>query len=497
MISKLKQIWKEQPMIIIMIIAFVPRLLAAIFSRGYGMHDDHFVFVEMPYRILNDISLWENREFQQGRSVVYPALHYFLFQLCNIVGLHDPQDKMLLVRLIHSLYSLIAVFFGYKIALKIASPSTAKTVGLLLALFWLLPFMSVRDMAEMASIPPLMAGLYYSIRNNKRKDFLFSGIFFGLAFVFRIQTLVLPITVFFILFFRKQYKESMILLIACIVTMLIFEGIPDWLVWGYPFAPFLKINFINAISDTDYVVGPWYRYILLLTGLLIPPVSILFIFGFFRNWKNNLMLFLPVLMFLVAHSYITNKQERFILPILPAFILLAVVGWKEFENKSSFFIRHKNIKKSIWIWFWSVNIVLLLLFSLTYSKKTRVESMYYFYKKENVSAVLVLGVNNSTIQPPTFYMHRPEIPVYSVVGNYTVEDMENINKQEIAPNYIVFFGKELIEERVSKLENDMSFKLVFEKEIEPSFIDDLLFKLNPRGNKNQSGLIYKALPMRE
>jgi len=43
--EKIKQYWNEKPLFSIIIIALVLRILAAFFSQGYGMHDDHFLVI--------------------------------------------------------------------------------------------------------------------------------------------------------------------------------------------------------------------------------------------------------------------------------------------------------------------------------------------------------------------------------------------------------------------------------------------------------------------
>jgi len=44
--EKIQQYWKTKPLQVIIIMALLVRLLAAVFSQGYGMHDDHFLVIE-------------------------------------------------------------------------------------------------------------------------------------------------------------------------------------------------------------------------------------------------------------------------------------------------------------------------------------------------------------------------------------------------------------------------------------------------------------------
>ncbi len=41
--------WNKSPLTVILILAFSIRLISAVFSQGYGMHDDHFLAIETPW----------------------------------------------------------------------------------------------------------------------------------------------------------------------------------------------------------------------------------------------------------------------------------------------------------------------------------------------------------------------------------------------------------------------------------------------------------------
>lgn len=208
MINVIKRFYQEHPLICIVLIALVPRLVAVVFSKGYGMHDDHFGPIEQPFQIMHDITYWTSRGEPHGHSIVYPSIHYFLFNGFEAVGIMDPQIKMYLVRFIHALYSLLIVVFGFKIAEVLSDREIAKKAGLILALFWAFPFLCVRNLIEMVCIPPMIAGFYYAlISEGKNRNAFITGLWFGLAFVFRYQTLSITGVLGLILLFRKEFKH--------------------------------------------------------------------------------------------------------------------------------------------------------------------------------------------------------------------------------------------------------------------------------------------------
>src|SRR5687768_12993304 len=109
----------HNPLPLIMILPAVLRILSAIFTNGLGMHDDHFLIIEVAQKWLEGIPHWFELGKPSLHSLIYPGFHYLLFYFLEAIGLSDPQGKMYLVRIIHALYSLLIVYYGYKIALQL------------------------------------------------------------------------------------------------------------------------------------------------------------------------------------------------------------------------------------------------------------------------------------------------------------------------------------------------------------------------------------------
>ncbi len=490
-----KRFWNDHPLLAILIIALIPRLVAAICSKGYGMHDDHFGPIEQPFQIMQDINFWTNRGAPHGHSIVYPLIHYVLFKGLEFVGMQDPQLKMYVVRFLHAFYSLAVVFFGFKIAEKLSDQETAKKAGLILALFWAFPFLSVRNLIEMVCIPPLMAGFFYSIISKEKvRNALLAGIWFGLAFVFRYQTLSITGTVGLIFLFRKEFKQMLLFAAGFLVTAIVIQGSVDVFAWGYPFASFLEYVGYNATHGQDYTVGLWYNYSLLVMGAMIPPMSFLLLYGYFQNWRKSLLIFLPVLVFFVSHSLFPNKQERFIFPVIPIILVLSVVGWEEFVNGSAFWLRHHIVLRLFWVWFWIINVLLLVPFSMYYSKRSRVESMYAMYGQP-IHGIVLVGGNLGVTQPPLFYAGVYPVPLYEINHEDQLSQAQiRLKSASALPNFAVFFGPEDLDRRVQRIDSALGLNLVLEQKIDASFLDDVFYRLNPKYNKNQTTFLYRNIP---
>ena len=486
----IRKMWEQKPLVLIMIFAIMSRLISVLFAKGYGMHDDHFLVIEWAQNLLNGQQI--NRNNPAGHSLVYPGLHCFLLFALNKLGLYKPDIIMYTVRFIHAAISIITVYLGYKIVLLRAPKKVAAEAGLLLAILWLFPFMSVRNLIEMVCIPFIMLSTYFLIKYEDSKHLhltLIAGLFLGIAFTFRYQTNLFVLGFVLLFLFRKEFLASVYVAFGFVVSSFLIQGITDWVAYGYPYASFLSYYLYNAANANNYTTGAWYIYIFTIMGVLIPPTSLLIMFGFIRQWKRWTLLFWPTLLFLVFHSLFPNKQERFILPAIPLFIMAGIVGWREYVLQSPFWQKNVRFHAGLWKWFWVVNIILLAFVTTTYSKRTRVEVMNYLYAKNNVTAILVETSDATAPALPTFYLGK-KVRILYMTRNMSVDSVRTLSKSNAAPNYLIMMNQKRMEERFERLNQlyPLREKLI---EISPSLIDKLLYFLNPDHNVNQRCFVYQ------
>lgn len=498
----IKQYWNEKPLLLIMVTAFLVRLISVIFSKGYGMHDDHFLVIESSgsWAAGYDYNNWLPKEGQEqpqpsGHSLFYAGLHYFLFLFLKLIHITDPQNQMYVVRLLHALLSLVTVYCGYKITLKLSDESKAKMVGLLLAVFWFMPFLSVRNLVEIVCIVPMILATWMVIKNresNSMAPYIIAGTLLGIAFSVRFQTIMFTGGFGLALLLEKQIKAAIVTGVFFLLLALGVQGITDFYIWGQPFVEFQEYVRYNIENANSYSTQPWYLYMLFMSGILIPPISLFLIFGYFKNWRNSLILFLPSFIFVVFHSYFPNKQERFIAPILPFVIIGGYIGWTRFVLKSTYWAKHRVALNNCWKFFWILNVVALLVVSPAYSKKNRVESMVYLSQKKDLKRVVIEDSNRDNyLMPPQFYLQKWE-NVYGVTSAKPAADFYEFYKTlpfDKQPNYVVFMQHENIDARVADFKKYFP-TLTYETTIEPSYIDKLVHWLNPV-NKNQTTYIYK------
>ena len=225
-------------------------------------------------------------------------------------------------------------------------------------------------------------------------------------------------------------------------------------------------------------------YILVLMGLVLFPLGLLLGIGFFKSWKKYVVLFFPVICFVIFHSFYPSKQERFILPVLPFFIILGVLGY-QLIKQTDFWLKFWN---GSWKAFWILNIPLLIFASFTYSKKSRVESMYFFYSINKEKARILheaTGESDPSLLPK-FYSCNWTLS--GVARGY--KNMPPLVYPDYDYDYVLFCGEENLSARIDE------YRLIYPaihlvQVCEPSFVDSFLRWLNPR-NANEYIEIWKT-----
>lgn len=500
----IRKLWEEKPLILILFAGILFRLIAVFFSKGFFAHDDEFLVLDPAGSWVDgyDYNQWLGgraamNHAPEGPSLFFPGLNYLVLLYLKWRGVMDPQHRMYVIRGLMALWSLITIVIGYRIADFYGGKKVARLAGLLLSIIWFMPMMSVRSLVEMFCIPPLMLATWYAT-DPKRKDrlitYMWIGIFCGIACNTRFQTALFAGGFGLVFLFRKMWKQFFLFGFMFALTFFAVQGVADLFIWGKPFAEFRAYIEYNIANRGNYPNGPWYNYFLVVGGFLVPPISLFLLFGYFRSWKKYTLLFLPSFLFFTFHSIFPNKQERFIMPMLPFVIVLGCIGWNEFITTSKYWQKHQRILKGCWIFFWVLNLIALPVVSTMYSKRSRVESMYYLYDKKDLKNFMVEeSYRGDVTQTPLFYTGRWNFPVREISNKYSIyQDYLALKDNKAAlvhPNYVLFFGAQDIDERVAKFKKFYP-TTTYETTIEPSYLDLLVCKLNPV-NRNETVYIYK------
>jgi len=496
----LKHIYAQQPVVVILTIALLVRMLAAIFSQGYAMHDDHFLIIESSSSWSDgyDYNKWlpatqqdwverglKDEVRPEGHSLVYPGVHYLLFESFNFLGLDDPKAQMLVIRILHALFGVWLVYLVYHLAGRITTAFNARLVAWVSALGWAMAFLSVRNLVEIVCIPFLILALM-NVHKGMFKAALRFGFWAGLcmamAVAIRYQLLIFVGVLGLVLLVQKRWKLSLGIILGFVLGFGVLQGLLDYLIWGYPFAEMLEYFIYNSSEARfDYAAGNssffGLNYWLVLSFITVPFIGGFWFFGFFTQWRKQAWLFFPALAFLLFHMSYVNVQERFIFPIMHVVLILGVMGWQEFASKSKFWSRRQTILSGLTQFSCLINFILFLFITTYYGKKARVEASYALHNQsEYFFAVQESTVDGFIPMMPVHYIGNWDFEFYPVTNEG--DWLNYASKFDEMKGMILFHGNDKLHERIAKAELYLG-PLVSVGTHQPSWQDRLIQWLNP------------------
>ncbi|MDK9701154.1 MAG: glycosyltransferase family 39 protein, partial [bacterium] len=378
LIAATKASYKNNPLIWILGSGIIARLLAVFFSGGYIASDDHFLVVHYAWRWLRDDTIWMFDPNRGGHSLLYPGVHMLLFKVLHAIGVVNTEVQMTINRFLHAIWSIPIIWLGYRFVERATTERRfAELTGWLLALLWIVPAFSVYQLGEMVSAVPLFIAILKAERNRETdstKEWLIAGLWLGFAVSLRYQIGFAAVGMFIALLIRGRWRGALLLTVGALLGTIPL-GILDWVMLGTPYANPIQYFTYNSSGEMyKYVNRPWYNYILLILGVFIPPFSFLLFGGMFKAYKKLPVLFGGTLAFLIVHSIIPNKQERFIATILPTLVVVGVTGIAIWLKAERFRLSERFLRISLII-FWCLNLPVMVGTVVNYNRRAEIKSL--------------------------------------------------------------------------------------------------------------------------
>lgn len=463
-------------------------MFAAVFSGGFLASDDHHVVIGAADQIASGVGLPPT----YARSALFPGVIAGIMTVTRAVGIHDPGVEMLIVRLLQALYSLLVVYFVYRLLERELGEGSALFGGVLAAAFFVMPVTAVHQLEESVCQVPLLAACWWWRRTEDGRQP--SAVWAGLAGAALATALILrfPLIGFVVAFVIMVLLtrppitwQTKLAFLGGLSLVIVLQGYSNAVVnhqWWYSFihrlGPMLHPQRMAMDAD-GYPSSPPWHYILTLLAALIPPASVLLLAAAVKGGMRLQFLAIATLAFLVSHSLIANKQERFLLPILPLLFILIVAGlpWLAARIAPAY--------RGMWWYFWIVNAAVLMVLTFSFAKKDRVEPLLYVYRRHDATGVL-LAQYNQTFGVPVYYLGKPQPPVLVVVKG------QEVTAGTTPINYVILYSDTPEADRVF-LAGALHRNLTLLTTITPSLADRLAHAINPRRNKARTAVIYTTL----
>jgi hypothetical protein len=497
---------KKHPIIFCLIVALVLRLFSVVFSKGYMASDDHFETVQVAWQGVQKGLLDEDGHLRWNdlaptainRSPLYNVGLYLNMKIMMWLGCESLDCAMYGIRLRHALISLIPVLFGMLYVRRATGDKRCVLLaGLILGAHFLMPYLSVRTLiekvAEVMLVPSVFLA-YVGVKDKNDKWLVLSGILGGLAWMIRFNTGICLVFMAPAIWYAAKNIRPMLAFCIGVAIMILVSGALD----SYYYGRFAvsTTNLIHSALELQQTGGPlpqpFWIYIPLIFGIFVPPFSLYFILSFFRREliREHIILLAAVASFVISHSLITHKEERYMASVFSLLTVMGTIGlWAWLKTASTIGWKYRLFTISAWIAV-VLNIILLPIFTFNYAHKGMVEPFVYLSNRDDVRAVLVDRTERRRLLPVS-YAGLVTPPIKTLDNWDIVTDFRGLVTLMRDVNYVIVYSDNFAEDHRRSLEAFLGpLETVFHSP--PSTVDCLLHFMNPKHNHTNEAWIYKT-----
>ncbi len=360
----------------------------------------------------------------------WPRLVYFVSAIFNLIF----GTSSFITVMSNMFWFLILMASVYLIGSYLAG----KTTGLFAtALTSFSPFiwgMSRKYGLDFPLIAITSLSMYFLIRTEGFKNRLYTLLFFsalGIGFNVKMQILIFLIApIFMNIFGENSWKSNLEKAKNIILGLMIFFILSSVFWLGY-LEEILNLFFIQQTAGfndsalthkTSLLTSLFYYSRYLLSGLgLVIILSMVGIYKLLKApQKSKLLILLWAIIPIVIFSVLDPKHGRYILPVFPAFCLIASLGLQLLKNKIM-----KHFLASL-----SLAIYIFTFFIIT-------SGLIKYYKADR-SRFEFIGFYGSIHSPPSYNLDKIGKKFASVIQKYNMKDkFYKIGILEHTPSFIV------------------------------------------------------------
>jgi phosphatidylinositol glycan class B len=352
------------------------QFLTALTAIGTYHPDQHFAVIEFGLYLMGRpngaFRMWE------VDAQLLPSLKMYGFagylKLMEALHVNDHYTMLTILRVVVSMLNL-SVFAGIILYNVPAEKKTALHSALFLLCFsWCFPYVRTAYSAELLSATFFFgACLFYQYHTDKGSakpwHYLLTGLLFGLAFYCRFQIAFAGIGFLTWVFLtRKRYGAGLAwIAMAFLAVAALNTWLDSQLYHQLVFTPerYFRVNIMEGKAST-FGTNSVLFYVSILAGVLLaPPISIYLFATCFRplftKWKD--LYVLCTFFFVLAHSLVGHKEDRFLFPVFGLLPLLSGYALDEikpvYEKRPRWL---KGLMKGTLAFSLFLNFLLLILF---------------------------------------------------------------------------------------------------------------------------------------
>jgi phosphatidylinositol glycan class B len=318
-------------------------LLAAYHSFGFHHPDEHFQIWEFAhsYLGLSDPAHlpWEYNA--QIRPWFQPFLHALVMKAALLLNAYNQFTIAWLCRAAYALANVSALFALWRSFRERFRLDDGWFVAT--SMLWFFPYIHARTSSENLSGIFLVFAFLQLWKPAPR--FFRAGLLFGFAFLARYQIALglAGVAVVLLIQARRILADHWRLAAGFLIPVglgIVLDriGYGNWVVTSYRY---FTVNLVQGVAAT-FNPYPWYQYFIWIAQL-VPFVSIPLFAGYTRYIARRPVDLLSgfTFLFFFLHLFITNKEYRFLFPILnfvPMMTAVAFPGWARLFRSRVFWV---------------------------------------------------------------------------------------------------------------------------------------------------------------
>lgn len=311
------------------------RMVSAAYGYGWFAPDD------LTY-VIEQARIWfDNPEApfpSDIRSLLLPRAFWLVLVGVRALGVTDPAHGLQVGYGLLGLWSLQGIVAAYGLAKPHFGERGAVRAAWLMAAFAIMPHISTRALIEVVAIPPLLWSLLLfdrmaakSAGSGRFGVGVASGALLGFASMLRFQLgLLFPVLLGMALWRAVKQDQGPWQTRATGLAGLLLGGALAGLAQGlldlslgrgFLGTPLAYLLF-NLQESSRYGASAWYTYLLQLVVFSAPPATLVLAKPLYRAARSHVSVSACLAVFVLAHSWIGHKEDRFLFPILPLFLVL-------------------------------------------------------------------------------------------------------------------------------------------------------------------------------
>lgn len=393
---------------------------------------------------------------------------HFVAQAALKAGIESPYWQYRMVIFILGCLSLVILLFSFLKYIKDENLNDRSSLILLgmLALYFAAPFGLTRPMFEAVAAPWLTLAAVFAIKYDREarlSDLLWGVTFVSVAFALRQQLGMCALVFIWLTLIKKNYRHFF-LASGLGLFWFVLAGIPDYFLRGQFHFSLLNLTVYNYKHGSEYgkqsvLYYPAVIFVIALVPFFIAkyPKSFLKV-----QWTKYRSLYVVLFLFVFLHSLFPNKWERFLISLLPLFVLILFPYLKYLiENFSKYKLRL--------IFLFSLNGLLFLVASFFPAQKNLIEMSRYLDQNPQIKKVYRVANTPEWITEAFILKSQFQFVDADVVALSKVDWLDCSNTLVVGET-----EAEVLKDSVGSLKQIAVFNV--------NLIEQLAFKLNPEKN---------------